>query len=587
MGEETNTSMHTHGSGRHQVLDHLNERDATTAGLFTSLMHVLENRPRMSSRASSYKLLQGMQARGRCARPLCQAVINKNIVVIGSGTSYHGSMEASVCAQEVLVPTGASSSSWKKFLAFLGPGLLVASVYVDPGQLVVDMESGSCFRYKLLWALLAANLTGFILQALVARLTIVTGRSFAEECALEMAHPTRLLVWLTVEVASIAADVGYVIGTATAISILAPISLKTGVIITALDTFLALGLQSFGVRRVEAFVGILFGLVLCAYLVEVALIKPDWPGVVDGLIPRLTHSNDKFGTAVWIELLCANVGAAVCPANLMLQSALVRTRAVVRTNRAATDEAIWFNTAETGICLAFATAVNAAMLVLSAAHFFPERVVSLAQGADLLGSVLGQLARSSFAVAMLAAGTSASFTGVLSTQYILEGFYSSIRAAIPPWLLRLVTRGLALAPAYWAVSRYGDDIAAEVVEQAQIVVNVSIPFSLIPLIAYLTSETKVGTHYALKGVVATALWCICLGITALNVYAIFNFLIDDDGLDMSRSAAAFICGIYMGTCAHLAMHVPTVPAEQGWWERDLDDKAANRGAGTTSSPMSV
>ena len=39
----------------------------------------------------------------------------------------------------------------------------------------------------------------------------------------------------------------------------------------------------------------------------------------------------------------------------------------------------WSNTAETGICLAFATAVNAAMLVLSAAHFYPERVVSLAQ----------------------------------------------------------------------------------------------------------------------------------------------------------------------------------------------------------------
>ena len=35
---------------------------------------------------------------------------------------------------------------------YLGPGLLVATVYIDPGQLAVDMESGSAFRYRMLWA---------------------------------------------------------------------------------------------------------------------------------------------------------------------------------------------------------------------------------------------------------------------------------------------------------------------------------------------------------------------------------------------------------------------------------------------------
>eukprot|EP00959_Pyramimonas_sp_CCMP1952_P446851 9356561-Pyramimonas_sp.AAC.1 len=47
-------------------------------------------------------------------------------------------------------------SKMTKFLKFFGPGLLIATVYVDPGQIVVDMESGSTFQYRMLWVLFAA-----------------------------------------------------------------------------------------------------------------------------------------------------------------------------------------------------------------------------------------------------------------------------------------------------------------------------------------------------------------------------------------------------------------------------------------------
>ena len=51
----------------------------------------------------------------------------------------------------------ADMSKLTKFLRFFGPGLLIATVYVDPGQIVVDMESGSTFQYRLLWVLFAAK----------------------------------------------------------------------------------------------------------------------------------------------------------------------------------------------------------------------------------------------------------------------------------------------------------------------------------------------------------------------------------------------------------------------------------------------
>ena len=89
---------------------------------------------------------------------------------------------------------------------------------------------------------------GLLFQHLCSRLSIVTGRNMGLENRLEYPTPLRLFLWLTVELASIAADLGYVMGTATALSILFNLELHWGVLLTGLDTFIALGLQQFGAR---------------------------------------------------------------------------------------------------------------------------------------------------------------------------------------------------------------------------------------------------------------------------------------------------------------------------------------------------
>jgi len=80
----------------------------------------------------------------------------------------------------------------------LGPGLLIATVYIDPGQIVVDMESGSVFQYRMLWAMLAANGMGLMFQHLSSRLAIVTGRNLAVECRLEYPRGMRIFLWASV-----------------------------------------------------------------------------------------------------------------------------------------------------------------------------------------------------------------------------------------------------------------------------------------------------------------------------------------------------------------------------------------------------
>src|SRR3989337_1479018 len=75
------------------------------------------------------------------------------------------------------------TGSWfRKFLAFFGPGYLVAVGYMDPGNWATDLAGGSLFQYTLLSVILLSNLMAILLQALCAKLGIVTGRDLAQAC---------------------------------------------------------------------------------------------------------------------------------------------------------------------------------------------------------------------------------------------------------------------------------------------------------------------------------------------------------------------------------------------------------------------
>ena len=82
--------------------------------------------------------------------------------------------------RSVTVPEGASF--WRKLFAFSGPGFMVAVGYMDPGNWATDLAGGAKFGYSLLSVILISNLMAILLQALAARLGIVTDRDLAQAC---------------------------------------------------------------------------------------------------------------------------------------------------------------------------------------------------------------------------------------------------------------------------------------------------------------------------------------------------------------------------------------------------------------------
>src|SRR5215831_10300204 len=134
-----------------------------------------------------------------------------------------------------------STASWlRKIFAFAGPGYLVAVGYMDPGNWATDLQGGSQFGYTLLGVILISNLMAMLLQALSAKLGIVTGRDLAQACRETYSRRTSLILWIVCEIAIAACDLAEVLGSAVALTLLFHIPLLVGVILTALDILLVL-----------------------------------------------------------------------------------------------------------------------------------------------------------------------------------------------------------------------------------------------------------------------------------------------------------------------------------------------------------
>lgn len=386
------------------------------------------------------------------------------------------------------VQIAAKGRGLRKILHFVGPGLMVAVGYMDPGNWATAIEAGSRFGYALLFVVVMASFTGMVMQNLSSRLGIATGRDLAQ---LSRAHYSPAVArgqWLLAELSILATDLAEVLGAALAFHLLLDVSIMTGVVLTAFDTLLVLALQGVNVRRLEAIVLGLIGTIGTCFFVELVLVKPYWPDVAAGLRPSwdvLSHQEPLY-------LAIGILGATVMPHNLYLHSSLVQAR-VQSPEPKAKATAIRFARLDTLVSLTLALLINAAILILAAAAFHRSghtNVVELQDAFHLLDPVVGGVFASLlFGIALLASGQSSTFTGTIAGQVVLEGF---LQRSIPCWARRLITRGMALIPAMIGVWWLGDSAVGKMLVLSQVVLSLQLPFALWPLIRFTSNASLMG-----------------------------------------------------------------------------------------------
>src|SRR3954469_21643947 len=272
--------------------------------------------------------------------------------------------EASLSDVNRSVVVRSSGPTWRRAAAFVVPGYLVAVGYMDPGNWATSLAGGSKFGYALLVVALVSNIMAIVLQSLCARLAIASGRDLAQACRDAYPKPVALVLWFLAEVAIVATDIAEVIGTAIGLNLIFGIPLEIGVIITALDVFLILYLQTLGFRYVEALIIALLGVIAVCFGIQIALANPDWAAVIKGLAP----TTEIVTNPEMLYLALGILGATVMPHNLYLHSGIVQTRAYGET-LPEKREALRFATLDSTVALMFALLINASILILAAATF--------------------------------------------------------------------------------------------------------------------------------------------------------------------------------------------------------------------------
>ena len=407
---------------------------------------------------------------------------------------------------------------WKRLLAFLGPGYLVAVGYMDPGNWATSLAAGSKFGYALLSMALLSNIMAIVLQALCTRLGIGAGRDLAQACRDAFPRAVSIPLWAAAEIAICATDLAEVIGTAIGLNLLFAIPLEIGVLLTALDVFVVLWMQRLGFRWVEAFIVALLGVIAACFAIQIAMADPQWGAVLRGFAPTtdIISNPDKLYLALGI------LGATVMPHNLYLHSGIVQTRRF-GPSLPEQREAIMLATADSTLALMLALVINASILILAAATFNSSGktdVAELEQAHSFLAPLLGSaIAPTLFAVALLCCGLNSTVTATLSGQIVMEGF---LDIRLPGWARRLITRAVAIVPAAVVTIWYGERGTAQLLILSQVILSLQLPFAIVPLVMFTADRRKMGALVAPRWLTAVAS-VIAATIIILNLKLIVDF----------------------------------------------------------------
>ena len=217
------------------------------------------------------------------------------------------------------VLSGKSKKGWAaRLLPFLGPAFIASIAYVDPGNFATNIQGGAQFGYELLWVILGSNLMAMLLQALSAKLGIASGKNLAEQCRENFPRPVVWVMWALMELVAMATDLAEFLGAAVALNLLFGLPLWMAGLLTAVITFLILGLERYGFRPLEAVITGFLAIIAVSYVAEIFLVHPAWGAIARStFVPHFTNSES-------ILLATGILGATVMPHAIFLHSALTQ-----------------------------------------------------------------------------------------------------------------------------------------------------------------------------------------------------------------------------------------------------------------------
>ncbi|GAB4813910.1 hypothetical protein N2152v2_000956 [Parachlorella kessleri] len=483
-----------------------------------------------------------------------------------------------------------ASFSLREFLLFLGPGLLVAVAFMDPGSLQSFIQAGAQTGFALLWWFAIVTLVFAVaFQWMAGRLGLVSGSDLAQLCAAHYPKGARVVLWVLMECAIVGADVQDTVGGGQALGLLSDgrIPLWAGCILASVAAFmLLLADKCRNARWLEAVFGAAIAVLVASMAANFAKAGVPAGDVIKGLfVPSMPKDA--------MPVAAGALGATVSSYNLFFHSAAVGRRQHKRASEARTRVLLWYHRLETLLTLLLAFLVSLFVICVFAYGFYgnPEystAAIGLEDAGHLLGQRFGEQFKYLWAVGVLASGLIATVALTYTGQLVFVGL---LQVEVKGWVQFWCTRLVALVPTVLiAVLSDASNSFDRINGLLNVVQSVLLPFALVPLI-HLAARPSILGPFSSPATLTAFAALVAASIMAVDGYVLVGFLQDS----LAQTPGAYVGWSLLIAAYYLALGYfilePTplwawVCGMWQWWRRRAGGSNAGMderlGTGATS-----
>ena len=397
------------------------------------------------------------------------------------------------------------------FLAVVGPGIITANVDNDPGGIYTYSVAGAKFGYTLLWTLIPVTIALIVVQEMVARMGVVTGKGLADLIREEYGFRTTFILMICLLVADLGNTISEFAGLASGMSIFG----ASRYIIVPLGAVVVWALVVKGTYRFVEKVFLVACVFYIAYPISCFLAHPAWKESVVSVFRPTVESGQGY-----LYMVIGLVGTTIAPwMQFYLQSAVVEKGIKIK-------EYVYSRWDVIVGCIitdvvAFFIIVACAATLFATGH---RDIQDAADAALALRPLAGHAATALFAFGLVnAALLSACILPLATAYYVCEGLglESGIdkRVEEAPTFYWLYTGLIALGALAVVILR--EQRQVPIILLSQVINGVMLPFVLIFMLRLSNREDLMGSYRNTRTFNAIA-WVTCVVMIVLTIILVFS-----------------------------------------------------------------
>ncbi len=398
------------------------------------------------------------------------------------------------------------------FLAVVGPGIITANVDNDPGGIYTYSVAGAKFGYSLLWTLIPVTIALIVVQEMVARMGVVTGKGLADLIREEYGFRATFILMVCLLVADLGNTISEFAGLASGMSVFG----ASRYIIVPLGAIIVWALVVKGTYRFVEKVFLVACVFYIAYPVSCFLAHPAWKESVVSVFRPTVEVGHSY-----LYMIIGLVGTTIAPwMQFYLQSAVVEKGIKLKDYVYSRWDVI-VGCVITDV-VAFFIIVACAATIYASGH---REIHDAADAALALRPLAGSAATALFAFGLVnAALLSACILPLATAYYVCEGLglESGIdkRVEEAPTFYWLYTGLIALGAL--AVVLLSEGMQVPIILLSQVINGIMLPFVLIFMLRLSNREDLMGAHKNTRAF-NTIAWVTCVVMIILTILLLTSF----------------------------------------------------------------